>query len=118
MLWRDDVQVMMQTEEIRGDNEFTVFIVPGPSYINQVHASTEFPFIGAAFSYIAPIFIGARLPVVAAHEMGAVAMDEGRGGTGRVYVVVINALGTVHVLEVRSRLGEWGRSRLLIVLVV
>lgn len=112
MLRRDDVQVSMHNEEERGDHEFTVFIVPGPSYIDEVHASPGFPFIGAAFTYIAPFWGGARSPVVAAHDMGTVAVDEeGRGGAGRVYVIVLNAMDTFHVLEVRVFGGSgWGRG--------
>lgn len=85
-----------------------MYIAPGPSYVAATNASPEFPFSGLAFSYIVPGGSGCPIPSVAAHDVAAV--DDGdetrwhRGKPGeRKYVLVLNAVDAIHVLEVRDK---------------
>lgn len=96
----------MQEEE---DRVYRVFVAPGPSYVDAVQAPVEFPFVGLAFSYIVPACGGALCPSIAAHDVGSVGDSGGGGGgeepittTQRVYAIVLNAVDTIRVLEVRS----------------
>lgn len=90
----------MQDEEER---VYRVFVAPGPSYVAAVNASVEFPFVGLAFSYIVPGG-GAPFPFIAAHDVGSADGAEGEGcrsgGAERTYVIVLNAVDTIRVLEV------------------
>lgn len=78
---------------------YHVFVAPGPSYLATVNASAKTSFVGAAFSYIVPGSGGAPVPSIAAHDVGRV---DGAAGAGeeRVYVVVLNAVDAIRVVEV------------------
>lgn len=60
--------------------------------------------MGEAFSYIVPTGGAAPLPSIAAHDVGCVddvGERSGPGGAERAYMVVLNAVDTIRVLEVR-----------------
>lgn len=96
----------MQEEE---DRVYRVFVAPGPSYIASVHASGELPFLGTSFTYIVPGGGGTPFPSIVVHDVGSV---DSRAGSAqgheadRLYMIVLNAVDTIHALEVRC-LAEW-----------
>lgn len=90
---------------MQGDEEwvYRVFVAPGPSYVATAHASSEFPFIGEAFSYIVPAGAATPFPSLAALDVGCVGGIEKRSGpegAERAYMIVLNAVDTIRVLEV------------------
>ncbi|CAB1097772.1 unnamed protein product [Ectocarpus sp. CCAP 1310/34] len=99
-------RVEMQEDE---DRVYHVFVAPGPSYLAAVNASAETPFVGAAFSYIVPGSGGAPVPSIAAHDVGGV---DGAAGAGeeRVYVIVLNAVDAIRVVEVRLHTEGAGQA--------
>ncbi|CAN0262852.1 unnamed protein product, partial [Ectocarpus sp. 12 AP-2014] len=99
-------RVEMQEDE---DRVYHVFVAPGPSYLAAVNASAETPFVGAAFSYIVPGSGGAPVPSIAAHDVGGV---DGAAGVGkeRVYVIVLNAVDAIRVVEVRLHTEGAGQT--------
>ncbi|CBN79992.1 hypothetical protein Esi_0022_0080 [Ectocarpus siliculosus] len=99
-------RVEMQEDE---DRVYHVFVAPGPSYLAAVNASAETPFVGAAFSYIVPGSGGAPVPSIAAHDVGCV---DGAAGAGeeRVYMIVLNAVDAIRVVEVRLHTEGAGQA--------
>ncbi|CAN0131365.1 unnamed protein product, partial [Ectocarpus sp. 13 AM-2016] len=99
-------RVEMQEDE---DRVYHVFFGPGPSYLAAVNASAETPFVGAGFSYIVPGGGGAPVPSIAAHDVGGV---DGAIGVGkeRVYVIVLNAVDAIRVVEVRLHIEGAGQT--------
>ena len=96
----------MQEEE---DRVYRVFVAPGPSYVAAVHAPGDLPFLGTSFSYIVPAGGGTPFPSIVAHDVGAVDGSAGpaRGQEAdRLYVIVLNAVDTIHTLEVSCLLGH------------
>lgn len=100
---------------------YRVFVAPGPSFIADARtnnndnnnntmeddnsnkkSNVELPFVGTSFSYIVtssgsePPF-----PSITANDVGTVdVVGSGGSGTGRTYVIVLNAVDTIHILEV------------------
>lgn len=90
----------MQEEE---DRVYRVFVAPGPSYVAAVHASGDLPFSGTSFSYIVPGGGGTPFPSIVAHDVGPVGSRTGPAQgqeADRLYVIVLNAVDTIHALEV------------------
>lgn len=101
----------MQEEE---DRVYRVFVAPGPSYIVSVHASGEqVPFLGTSFTYIVPGGVRTPFPSIVVHDVGSVdsRAQPSRGHEAdRLYMIVLNAVDTIHALEVSFL---WGRRALL-----
>ena len=96
----------MQEEE---DRVYRVFVAPGPSYVAAVHAPGDLPFLGTSFSYIVPGGGGTPFPSIVAHDVGSVDCRTGPAQeqeTDRLYVIVLNAVDTIHALEVSWLLGR------------
>lgn len=81
---------------------YCVFIAPGPAYLADARApgTRELPFVGSTFTYIVNATEDPSSPL-AAHDIGVIGGQNGRATGERGYIIVLNAVDTIHILEVR-----------------